>query len=110
MFHILVGNTDPNQGNWLVYPHLNLALIDHSRAFTTRTRLVHELKRIDLELWGRFESLDEAILEKTIGAWVDGAGIRAILKRRGQDGRRDCEACRREGRRGGLCELSLVTS
>ena len=82
MFHILVGNTDPNQGNWLVYPHLNLALIDHSRAFTTRTRLVHELKRIDLELWGRFESLDEAILEKTIGAWVDGAGIRAILKRR----------------------------
>ena len=62
MFHNLVGNTDPNQGNWL--------------------RLVHKLKRVDQELWEQFESLDEAILEKALGAWVDGAGIRAILKRR----------------------------
>ena len=82
MFHNLIGNTDPNQGNWLVYPGWNLVLIDHSRAFTTVTRLVHKLKRVDQELWEQFESLDEAILEKTVGAWVDGGGIRAILKRR----------------------------
>ena len=82
MFHNLVGNTDPNQGNWLVYPHWNLALIDHSRAFTTTTRLVHKLKRVDQELWEQLESLDEAILERAVGTWVDGAGIRAILKRR----------------------------
>ena len=82
MFHNLVGNIDPNQGNWLVDPGWNLVLIDHSRAFTTGTRLVHKMTRIDPGLWEQFESLDEAILTESLSEWVGGAEIRAILKRR----------------------------
>ncbi len=82
MFHCLVGNTDPNQGNWLVYPAWNLVLIDHSRAFTTGTRLVHELTRIDQGLWEQFKALDEATLTESLSEWIGGAEIRAILKRR----------------------------
>ena len=82
MFHNLAGNTDPNQGNWLVAPGWNLVLIDHSRAFTTSTRLVHKLTRIDPGLWEQFEALDEAILTESLSEWVGGAEIRAILKRR----------------------------
>ena len=82
MFHNLVGNTDPNQGNWLVAPGWNLVLIDHSRAFTTGTRLVHKLTRIDPGLWEQFEALDEAILTESLSEWVGGGEIRAILKRR----------------------------
>ena len=82
MFHCLVGNTDPNQGNWLVYPAWNLVLIDHSRAFTTGTRLVHELTSIDRDLWEQFEALDEAVLTELLSEWLGGAEIRAILKRR----------------------------
>ena len=82
MFHCLVGNTDPNQGNWLVYPAWNLVLIDHSRAFTTGTRLVHELTRIEQGLWEQFEALDEAVLTEVLGEWIGGAEIRAILMRR----------------------------
>ena len=73
MFHCLVGNTDPNQGNWLVYPAWNLALIDHSRAFTTGTRLVHELTRIDRDLWEQFEALDEGVLKDLLSEWIGGA-------------------------------------
>ena len=35
MFDNLIGNMDPNLGNWLVDPAWNLILIDHTRAFTT---------------------------------------------------------------------------
>ncbi len=82
MFHNLIGNTDPNQGNWLVYPGWNLVLIDHSRAFTTGARLVHKLKQIDQGLWEQFESLDEAVLTESLSEWLGGAEIGAILKRR----------------------------
>ena len=34
MFDNLIGNIDPNLGNWLVDPNWNLILIDHTRAFT----------------------------------------------------------------------------
>ena len=43
MFHDLVGDVDPNLGNWLVDPAWNLILIDHSRAFATPKNLTHEL-------------------------------------------------------------------
>ena len=35
MFDNLIGNLDPNLGNWLVDPAWNLILIDHTRAFTS---------------------------------------------------------------------------
>ena len=45
MFDNLIGNTDPNLGNWLVDPSWNLILIDHTRAFTSTKNLYHQLVR-----------------------------------------------------------------
>ena len=74
MFHNLIYNKDPNLGNWLVDPAWNLILIDNSRAFTTPTRMVHKLTRVDQDLWDRFMALDEATLKAALGTWL-GDGI-----------------------------------
>ena len=84
MFHDLIYNKDPNLGNWLVDPAWNLILIDNSRAFTTATRMVHKLTRVDQDLWDRFMALDEATLKVALGKWLRDGSIRAILKRRDQ--------------------------
>jgi len=82
LFDNLIGNIDPNLGNWLVDPAWNLILIDHTRAFTRDTDMVHPLLRVDLELWARVQQLTEASLDAAIGRWVGRAEIKAILKRR----------------------------
>jgi hypothetical protein len=82
LFHNLVGNLDPNLGNWLVDPAWNLVLIDHSRAFTGDTRLVHEMTRVDAELWARMRALDEPTLKRVLDGLVGPREIRAILARR----------------------------
>ena len=82
MFDDLIGNTDPNLGNWLVDPAWNLILIDHTRAFTTTKDLYHELTQIDAELWERMKALDEAKLKAAVGNWLDDQSIRGILTRR----------------------------
>ena len=59
MFDNLIGNLDPNLGNWLVDPAWNLILIDHTRAFTTDKNMVHkEMDRIDGALWDKMQSPD----------------------------------------------------
>ena len=68
MFDDLIGNTDPNLGNWLVDPAWNLILIDHTRAFTTTKELYHQLTQIDSELWERMKALDEAKLKAAVGS------------------------------------------
>src|SRR5262249_19013173 len=82
MFDDLIGNIDPNLGNWLVDPGWNLVLIDHTRAFTTTKELYHQLTLIDPDLWAKMKALDEASLTEAIGKWVGKAEIRAILQRR----------------------------
>ena len=82
MFDDLIGNIDPNLGNWLVDPAWNLVLIDHTRAFTTTKDLYHQLVQVDGELWDKMKALDEATLSAAIGSWVGKAEIRAILQRR----------------------------
>lgn len=82
MFDNLIANIDPNLGNWLVDPAWNIVLIDHTRSFTTTKRLVHQLIRVDPDLWKTMEALDEASLTKAVGAWVGKAEIRAMLERR----------------------------
>ena len=47
MFDNLICNVDPNLGNWLVDPSWNLILIDHTRSFTTKKDMVHQMTRID---------------------------------------------------------------
>jgi hypothetical protein len=82
MFDDLIGNIDPNLGNWLVDPAWNLILIDHTRAFTSTKDLYHQLVTIDPELWERMKALDEESLTNALGNWLDKGSIKAILQRR----------------------------
>jgi len=82
LFDNLIGNPDPNLGNWLVDPDWNLILIDHSRAFETGNNLFHKLITVDQQLWDRMKALDEATLEQALGKWLGGRELRAVLRRR----------------------------
>jgi len=82
MFDNLICNIDPNLGNWLVDPSWNLVLIDHTRSFTTRKDMVHELTRIDHELWERMKGLTVESLTPALEKWIGKREIRAIIERR----------------------------
>lgn len=82
MLDNLIGNIDPNLGNWLVDPAWNLILIDHTRSFTNTKNLYHPMVGVDTELWEKMQALDEATLEKVIGPWVERGMIKGILDRR----------------------------
>ena len=82
MFDNLIANIDPNLGNWLLDPSWNLILIDHTRSFTTRKNMVHEMTRIDRELWNRMKALTVESLTPALGKWIGTAEIRAIIERR----------------------------
>jgi hypothetical protein len=86
MFDNLIGNTDPNLGNWLVDPSWNVILIDHTRAFTSTRNLYHQLTSVDEELWEKMKALDEPSLAPVVGEWLDKDAIKAILERRNRMG------------------------
>ena len=82
MFQNLIGDIDPNLGNWLVDPAWNLILVDHSRALTSTTTLVHQMQRIDADLWTRMKAVTEQTLTRAVGMWIGQGEVRAILDRR----------------------------
>lgn len=82
MFDNLICNIDPNLGNWLLDPSWNLIVIDHTRSFTTRKSLVHEMVNIDRELWERMKTLTVENLTPALGNWIGDREIRAIIERR----------------------------
>jgi hypothetical protein len=82
MFDNLISNIDPNLGNWLVDPAWNLILIDHTRSFTTKKDVVHELTRVDRELWDRMKALTVESLTPALAKWIGNREIRAIVERR----------------------------
>ena len=82
MFHNLIGDTDPNLGNWLFDPAWNLILIDHSRALTGTKNLTHKMQGLDAPLWGRMMALTDESLTAAVGQWLGKAEITAILERR----------------------------
>jgi len=82
MFDNLICNTDSNLGNWLIDPAWNIILIDHSRAFTTDTTMVHPMDRVIRALWVRMQALTEESLTAALGAWLNAEEIGAILERR----------------------------
>ncbi len=82
MFDNLIGNIDPNLGNWLVDPAWNLILIDHTRALTTRKDRPHQLVRIDGPLWEKMKALTEESLTAAVGQWMGKGEIRALIERR----------------------------
>lgn len=83
VFDNLIANIDRNEGNLLVLrsPDWHLVLIDHSRAFTTTTRMVFEMPQIDRPFYERLKALDAKTLDARLGKLVlDGS--RSILRRR----------------------------
>ena len=83
MFDNLIGNLDPNLGNWLVDPAWHLMLIDHTRAFTREKKLVHKvMNRWDGALWDRVKGLTLDSLAGTLRPWLGEGEIKAILARR----------------------------
>ena len=83
MFDNLIGNLDPNLGNWLVDPAWNLILIDHTRAFTNDKNMVHKkMDRIDGELWDKMKSLTVENLTPVLSPYIGKGEIKALLQRR----------------------------
>jgi hypothetical protein len=82
MFDNLICNIDPNLGNWLVDPSWNLILIDHTRSFTTKKDMVHQMTHIDQELWERMKALTLESLTPPLEKWIGNREIRAIIERR----------------------------
>jgi len=82
LFDNLIGNVDPNLGNWLTDPGWDLILIDHTRALTSTKDMPHKLMTVDAALWDRMKALDEAKLTAAVGKWLDKGEIKAILERR----------------------------
>src|SRR5204863_9608920 len=83
IFDNVIGNEDPNLGNWLVDGAWNVILIDHSRSFLSNRRLTHELTRVDRELWTRLATLTDSDLAASPAAkWLDKNQLRAIIERR----------------------------
>ncbi len=82
MFDNLIGNRDPNLGNWLKDPAWNLILVDHSRALTTIKDNVHKFTRVDALLWEKMKGLTDESLTAAVGQWLGKGEIKAILERR----------------------------
>lgn len=84
LFDQLIANIDRNQGNLLYDADWHLFLIDHSRAFTTRTSLdgIAVPGIIDRQLWDRIESLTPADLDRDLGAWLTDGERKAVFARR----------------------------
>ncbi len=82
MFDNLIYNQDPNLGNWLVDPAWNLILIDHTRAFQGSRNMVHELTRVDEDLWNRMRALTEAQLKAALQPGLSNGEVRSIIQRR----------------------------
>jgi hypothetical protein len=82
VFHNLVGNLDPNQGNIMFDPVWNVILVDFSRAFTNTRVLKFEATAIDRPFLDRVKALDRETLRREIGDFVETGAVDAILMRR----------------------------
>lgn len=84
LFDQLIANIDRNQGNLLYDADWHLFLIDHSRAFTTRTSLggIAAIGAVDRRLWRTIEALTAEDVQRALGAWLTADEQRALLARR----------------------------
>jgi hypothetical protein len=83
VFVNLIANVDPNEGNNLVVrdPDWRLVLVDHSRAFTNRTRMIMDMTLIDRPFFERLKALDKDMLDEKVSPLIlDGS--RSLLRRR----------------------------
>jgi hypothetical protein len=84
VFDQLIYNMDRNLGNLLIDKNWRVWAIDHTRAF----RLYGQLKspdnvtRCDRAVFEKMKQLDKDTLEKTMGRYLTGFQIKALLERR----------------------------
>jgi hypothetical protein len=86
VFDSLVGNIDPNAGNWLFDPSWNFIKIDCSRCFTDTATLQFDIKKvvkkIDRQFFDRVKSLDRDAVRREISDLLTEAGAMTALFRR----------------------------
>jgi len=83
MFDDLIGNPDPNLGNWLKDDEWNIVLIDHSRSFVAVKDMPHELSRVHKGLWEKMTALtEEQLAASPLGQLLDKKELHSIFERR----------------------------
>jgi len=83
MFDDLIGNPDPNLGNWLKDDEWNIVLIDHSRSFVAVKDMPHELSRVHKGLWDKMTALtEEQLAASPLGQLLDKKELHSIFERR----------------------------
>ncbi len=83
VFDQLIYNTDRNLGNLLITKSWKLWMIDHTRAFRTRTDLLapKNLTHCDRALLARLRELDKPVLQKKLRPYLNGLEIDGLLAR-----------------------------
>lgn len=82
LFDALIGDPDPNLGNWLVDPAWNLILIDHSRALGNDMNITLPLRYIPRDLWNRMKELTAESITPALSPWLGKGDIKAVIQRR----------------------------
>ncbi len=84
LFDQLIANVDRNQGNLLYDRDWHLFLIDHSRAFTTRTSAdgIAAINTVDRRVWQKMDALTADDVRRALGDWLTPAEQKALLTRR----------------------------
>jgi hypothetical protein len=99
MFDSLIGNMDPNLGNWLVDDDWDLFIIDHSRSLFGDTTFVHEktINHIDSELWAKMQALTLEDLTAKLSMWMSKGDIKSIIQRRDLLGKKIADLVKKNG-------------
>jgi len=84
VFDQLIYNTDRNLTNLLIDKQWRIWMIDHSRAFRTRSDLkeVRDLAECDRQLLAHLKTLDQATLQKELMPFLTKPEISGLLSRR----------------------------
>jgi glyoxylase-like metal-dependent hydrolase (beta-lactamase superfamily II) len=86
VFDNLVGNIDPNEGNWLFDAAWNFFKVDCTRCFTDSPKVAHDIKkmgRIDRPFFERLKALDRDAVRKEIGEYLtENNALAAVFRRR----------------------------
>lgn len=86
MFDVLINNTDRNAQNFLVDSDFHIILIDHSRAFTSGTKMLDQKDKLptffDRKLVEKLKTLTREDLDQRLKDLLMGGQIEGILERR----------------------------
>ena len=83
IFHSLINNIDPNQGNILWDEHENIWLIDHTRSLGRDQKLFRPARvlRCSRELWNQLNNLNRSNLQETLIPRIGRWDVKALLAR-----------------------------